>query len=284
MKIYAEAKINLTLDIREKRPDGFHEVSTIYQTTGLCDLIEIKKSDTPGIRITSNDKDLACDETNLIYKAADLFLNEQRINAGLDIYLEKIIPYGAGLGGGSSDAAATLKLLNEMFEKGLPDEKLEEYSARLGSDVAFFIKGGAASASGKGEKLKQIPAMPPCSLVLVKPQSHSSTAEAYRALDELGTYAHPSAEAMKKALEASDIDAVCAAVGNSFEDIKGIVCPEFDTIKCMLDEQGADAVLLCGSGSAVCGIFKEKNKAERACETIKKTHAEHRVFLTGPQG
>ena len=180
--VKAPAKINLTLDVLYKRPDNYHEVEMIMTTVDLADRIGVESREDGLIKIVSTDNFVPDDNRNFAYQAAELLKNTYGIKEGVTISIEKHIPIAAGLAGGSSDAAATLRALNELWELNLSLDELAEHGAKIGSDVSFCVYGGTAFATGRGEKIEHIPAPPTCWVVLAKPKIGVSTADVYGGL------------------------------------------------------------------------------------------------------
>ncbi len=276
MKIKAYPKINLCLDIVNKRKDGYHELNSIFclcdifkMNTYLYDTLEITVSDEPGIKIRIPDSDLSCGQDNLIWKAARAVTEKYSIKKGVDMLLEKRIPAGAGLGGGSSDAAAVLVALNSLFALELCDEELIELGAALGADVPFFIKGGTAQVTGIGEKIQPLRDMPECALMIVKPDLSVSTAEAYLAVDKAKTYFHPDTDVVAEAINACDYEKICLNAGNSFEKVISEKYPELLKIKEALEKTDADCAVMTGSGSAFFALFKDIKASKAAAERLR---------------
>ena len=184
VKVEANAKINLTLDILGVRPDGFHEVEMVMQSVGLSDQVGLEKQP-EGISLWTDASEIPADETNLAWKAAHIFLDVYKIQSGVSIAVEKRIPIAAGLAGGSTDAAGVLIGMNRLFETRLSAKELCELGEKIGSDVPFCIKGGTMLATGRGEILRRLPDLPSLSVVLAKPPVSVSTAWAYKSYDML---------------------------------------------------------------------------------------------------
>lgn len=265
------AKVNLTLAVGGKRPDGYHEVETVMQQVGLCDTVSVARH--PGIQ-----DQLICDvpvtaraEDNLCMKALRLFFQELGVKEDfVTITLQKRIPAQSGLGGGSSDAAAVLRALRTLYAPDMSDGRLETLAARLGSDVPFFIRGGTQLATGRGEVVSPLPQLAAGWFVVVKPDEGYSTAEMYRRLDEPGSVLVRNSRYMQDAVAANNVHAVAVELHNSFER----VVPKdssLRTIKDALRAQGALGTLLSGSGSAVFGLFDDQSAAAAAAEALKKT-------------
>ena len=274
----AYAKVNLTLAVGEKRPDGYHEVVSVMQRVSLCDTLTAERTDS-GISLACSDPSLPSGEENLAHRAAALFFRETGIVGGAALTLEKRIPSQAGLGGGSSDAASVLLALRKLYAPALPDTELETMAAALGSDVPFFIRGGTQLATGRGEVLSPLPSLTDGWFVIVKPTESFSTPAMYRRLDEPGSVLVRNSRYMQDAVAANNVHAVAAELHNSFER----VVPKdssLRTIKDALRAQGALASLLSGSGSAVFGLFDTETAARAAVEALRPAWPE--IFLARP--
>lgn len=264
----AYAKVNLTLQVGSRRPDGYHAVMSVMQRISLWDTVTVERGtgrDTLlcSVPVTENVDD------NLCMKAARAFFAETGTKSdGVTITLEKHIPVQAGLGGGSSDAASTLLALRTLYAPSLPDVQLEHMAAALGSDVPFFIRGGTALARGRGERLTPMPRLRDGWFVIVKPPEGFSTPAMYRRLDDLPPEP-PRPDAMPAALAAENIRAVAAALYNSFERAVPQDSAVWD-IESALRAHGALAALLSGSGSAVFGLFAREDTARAAAETLRE--------------
>ncbi|KAF0993463.1 4-(cytidine 5'-diphospho)-2-C-methyl-D-erythritol kinase [Geobacillus sp. TFV-3] len=269
LSIKAPAKINLSLDVLYKRPDGYHEVKMVMTTIDLADRIELVAL--PGedaIRIVSQNRFVPDDCRNLAYQAAKLLKETFSIRQGVAISITKHIPVAAGLAGGSSDAAATLRGLNKLWQLGLTMDELAELGAKIGSDVAFCVYGGTALATGRGEIITPIASPPPCWVVLAKPPIGVSTAEVYRNL-ELERVSHPDVDAMVRAIERQDYAAICRLVGNVLEEVTLKKYPEVAHIKEQMKRFGADAVLMSGSGPTVFGLIEHDSRMQRVYNGLR---------------
>ena len=263
----AYAKINLTLDVGAKRADGYHEITSVMQRISLWDTVTVERgtgcdSLLCSVPVTEDVND------NLCMRALRVFFAETAMESGgVSITLEKHIPTQAGLGGGSSDAAAVLRAMRTLYAPEVSDAELERMAAALGSDVPFFIRGGTALATGRGERLTPLPRLADGWFVVVKPPEGFSTPAMYRRLDELPP--QPSQpDGMTAALGAGELRAVAAALCNSFERA---VPPDSAvwTIREALRAQGALAAMLSGSGSAVFGLFDREDAASAAAEVLR---------------
>ncbi|MCM3694208.1 4-(cytidine 5'-diphospho)-2-C-methyl-D-erythritol kinase [Neobacillus niacini] len=260
--VKAPAKINLSLDVLYKRPDGFHEVEMIMTTIDLADRVELTLLEQDKIHILSHNRYVPDDQRNLAFQAAQLLKDRYQVKKGVKITIEKTIPVAAGLAGGSSDAAATLRGLNKLWNLGLTLDELADLGSEIGSDVSFCVYGGTALARGRGERITDLPAPPTCWVILAKPFIGVSTAEVYRRLDINGME-HPNISEMVKAIENNDYQSVCDNVGNVLEDVTLKLHPEVAQIKEQMKRFGADAVLMSGSGPTVFGIVQHDSRMHR---------------------
>ncbi|EKU40793.1 4-(cytidine 5'-diphospho)-2-C-methyl-D-erythritol kinase [Lysinibacillus sp. HST-98] len=260
--VKAPAKINLTLDVLYKRPDNFHEVEMVMTTVDLADRISLESREDGVIQITSTDNFVPNDHRNFAYQAARLIKDTYGIRQGVSITIEKEIPIAAGLAGGSSDAAATLKGLNELWDLGLSIDELAELGAKIGSDVSFCVYGGTALATGRGEKIKELPAPPNCWVVLAKPKIGVSTAEVYGGLKVEGLQ-HPNTQQMIQAIETKDYELLCSSLGNVLETVTFKLHPEVVMLKEQMKRFGADATLMSGSGPTVFGLVDSEARVSR---------------------
>ncbi|WP_040206572.1 4-(cytidine 5'-diphospho)-2-C-methyl-D-erythritol kinase [Neobacillus jeddahensis] len=260
--VKAPAKINLALDVLHKRSDGYHEVEMIMTTIDLADRVELTLLNQDKIHILSHNRYVPDDQRNLAYQAAQLLKDRFAVKKGVMISIEKTIPVAAGLAGGSSDAAATLRGLNKLWDLGLSLDELAELGSEIGSDVSFCVYGGTALAKGRGEVITELPAPPTCWVILAKPFIGVSTAEVYRRLDVKGTE-HPNIGGMIEAIHTHDYQRVCDNMGNVLEDVTLSLHPEVAQIKEQMKRFGADAVLMSGSGPTVFGIVQHDSRMHR---------------------
>ncbi|WNV79863.1 4-(cytidine 5'-diphospho)-2-C-methyl-D-erythritol kinase [Bacillus atrophaeus] len=258
----APAKINLSLDVTKKRPDGYHEVEMIMTTIDLADRIELTEIAEDEVRVASHNRFVPDDQRNLAYQAAKLIKDRYKVKKGVSIMITKVIPVAAGLAGGSSDAAATLRGLNRLWKLNLSVEELAELGAEIGSDVSFCVYGGTALATGRGERIRHISAPPHCWVILAKPTEGVSTAEVYRQL-KLDKVEHPDVNGMIEAIEEKSFQRVCGQLGNVLESVTLDMHPEVAMIKNQMKRFGADAVLMSGSGPTVFGLVQYESKVQR---------------------
>ncbi|MCI8311559.1 MAG: 4-(cytidine 5'-diphospho)-2-C-methyl-D-erythritol kinase [Lachnospiraceae bacterium] len=284
IQLKALAKINLGLDVLRRREDGYHEVKMIMQTISLYDELMLKKIKKPEIQLRTNLPYLPTNENNLAYQAAKLLMEEYQIPGGLLIQLEKKIPVAAGMAGGSSDAAAVLWGVNQMYHLGLSRKELMERGVRLGADVPYCILRGTALAEGIGEKLKTLPPMPKCYLLIAKPGISVSTKFVYENLhvNELETKKHPDVDAMITALRQKDLALLSARMGNILELVTIPAHPVIDKIKQEMQKAGALGAMMSGSGPTVFGIFDTQPKARKAYRALRASQLAKQLYLTVP--
>ena len=265
MELTARAKINLGLDILGRRPDGYHEIRTIMQSVDLGDILQIEKSPVPGIHMTTDSIEVPADPSNLAYRGAGLLMRQFAPEAGIRMHLVKRVPVAAGMAGGSSDAAAAMRGVNEVLKLGLPDSLLMEKAAGLGADIPFCLMGGTALCEGIGERLTPLPPLPPCFIVLCKLPVMISTGWAYGRLDQEVQLAHPDMDGVLAALSQGDLKGLAGKLGNVFEPPAAERFPKIREICSRMKLSGALCALLTGSGPTVFGIFEEE-AAAAACQ------------------
>lgn len=266
--VKAPAKINLTLDALSKRPDGYHEVEMIMTTVDLADRIGLEPRSDGRIEIVSVDRFIPNDAKNLAYQAAALLKKKYQVEAGVSITIEKHIPVAAGLAGGSSDAAATLRGLNHVWNLQLTLDELAVLGAEIGSDVPFCVYGGTALATGRGEKIEHLPSPPPCWVILAKPVIGVSTADIYGKLDVSRAF-HPDTKLMMQAIEQKDFALMASTLGNSLEDVTLNLYPEVAELKDQMKRFGAEGVLMSGSGPTVFGVAQQETRAQRVVNALR---------------
>lgn len=269
--IDANAKINLTLDVLSKRPDGYHEVEMIMQSIDLKDHLEIELIPQKKIKILTDCTDLPTDDQNLVYKAAALMINKFDLDAGVSVKLRKEIPLAAGLAGGSADAAAMIVGINELFDLKKSEKELMTIGKSIGADVPFCIHGGTAIARGIGEKITALSSIPELELLLVKPPYFVSTKKVYSRLDIKNISKRPDNKKVINAIENQDILQISRGLCNVLEEVTFDMYPKISEIKYWLIENGALGSLMSGSGPTVFGIFESKSDVNRAIEKIPFT-------------
>lgn len=282
LKEPAFAKINLTLDVLSKRADGYHDIQSIMQSVSLCDEITIILQTGKGWSLECSKPDIPCDSRNLAWKAAVVFFEATGVDPeGISVYIDKKIPSQAGLGGGSSDAAAVLLCLNRHYKNRLSQEALLELGAKVGSDVPFCIQQGAAMAEGRGEKLRKLSKMPgDCWIVICKPSFSASTPVLYRMLDESVIRERPRQTDMERALQEGNLLKIAEHICNVFEPVMASIYPEVYDIKALYHKNGALGVQMTGSGSAIFGIFDSRTKAESLITELNSNG--YLTFLSKP--
>lgn len=262
-RLYAPAKVNFRLDVLNKRPDGYHELHMIMQRIDLCDEIEISTRQELGISLSCNLPYIPRDRRNIVWRAAEEMLKHSGKNVGININIKKMIPVGAGLGGGSSDAATTLMGLNDLLGAGLTDQQLMAIGLQLGADVPFFIFKKSAVAEGIGEKLTPLEHIPQLWLLLVTPAIHVSTAWVYQNLNLTSEKVAAKIPLLYKS--AAD---VCRILANDLEAVTIGRYPLIAGIKSKLMASGADGALMSGSGSTVFAVFASEESARSALANL----------------
>lgn len=264
MRVKAAAKINLALDVTGKLPNGYHTIESVFQTVGLYDEISVELTESDIVltcevpeKFAVSDE-IPCDERNIAYKTARKFLEENKLNNGCRIHIKKGIPSQAGMGGGSTDAAAVIYCLSQLTGKSFSNPE------KIGADVPFFLTGGTAYVEGIGEKITPIADFSEKILVIAKGKEGVSTVEAYNAVDLLVSPSHPNVQGLVKAItEGSD---TCGFISNLFES--AIKLDEVEDIKKKMVAHGANTACMTGSGSAVFGIFDTTKKAEKCADSL----------------
>lgn len=280
MRVRALAKINLGLDVIGKREDGYHEVCMVMQTIQMYDVINLYKTSRPGIRLRTNFPYIPTDERNLVYKAAQILLDEFHIQCGLRIDLQKFIPVSAGMAGGSSDAAATLVALNRMFRLRLSKRELMKRGLAIGADVPYCVMRGTALAEGIGEKLTVLPPAPECYVLVGKPALTVSTKQAYASLhlDEIAR--HPDIPSLVQGIQDQDLKAMAPHMENVFEPGITKENPVIGEIKELMLDNGAFHAMMSGSGPTVFGLFESWAVAQKAADALRKSQLARTVFAT----
>lgn len=277
----AFAKINLTLDVLGKRPDGYHDLKSVMQTISIRDDIEIDLDTGKPWSLSCSVEGIPCNEQNLAWKAAQVFFDTLNIDPnGISIRITKRIPMQAGLGGGSADAGAVLRALNRHYENPLSIFALAELGSQVGSDVPFCTVCGTAMVEGRGEKLRKLPDMPDCCFVVCKPQFSSSTPELYKKIDTVEIPRRPDNQAMESALISGDLGKVAENVYNVFDPIVTQEHLELNYIKSIFNSYGSVAQQMTGSGSAVFAIVPDFEFAAVICSMLKDNYPE--VYIAKP--
>ena len=289
---YAYAKLNLSLDVTARRDDGYHDMLMVMQTVSLADRIVLERIPNPGLHLSCNYRYVPTDERNLAARAARAYLkaigaeaesglpvSETADRSGIAIRLDKRIPVGAGMAGGSADAAAVLRGMNRMFGRPLGRQELEALAEQVGSDVAFCIAGGTQLASGRGEVLQNLPPLPACHLVVCKPGFSISTPELFRKQDEVSLRRHPDTAGMLDALDRGDLREVAIRLYNVFEEIPDRRMRQIAEIKSRLLDHGALGAVMTGTGSAVFALFRDADAAAACAGALSVINRLDDAFL-----
>ena len=277
----AFAKINLTLDVLDKREDGYHDLRSVMQAVSIRDDVEIDVDTDSPWSLECSMEGIPNDETNLAWKAAKIYYDATGLSTtGLAIRINKRIPTEAGLGGGSADAAAVLRALNQHYGNPLSILALAEIGAQVGSDVPFCVLCGTAMVEGRGEKIRKLPDMPDCFFVVCKPDFSSSTPELYKKLDASVIAHRPNNQAMESALLAGDLEKVAENIYNVFDPVVTQEHLELNYIKSIFNSYGAIGYQMTGSGSAVFAIVTEFEHAAVICNMLKDNYPQ--VFIAKP--
>ena len=269
----AFAKINLTLDVLGKRPDGYHDIKSVMQAISIRDDIEIDVGTGKPWVLRCTNESIPCDQRNLAWKAAQIYCDAMKKDPdGIEIRITKRIPTEAGLGGGSADAAAVLRALNRHYGAPLSIMALAELGAQVGSDVPFCVLCGTAMVEGRGERLRKLPDLPECFFVVCKPDFSCSTAELYQKLDNVSVGRRPDHQAMESALLSGDLGKVAQNICNVFDPVVTADHLELNYIKSIFNTYGSVAHQMTGSGSAVFGIVTEFEHAAVICNMLKENY------------
>ncbi len=278
-QIITRAKINLTLDIVGKLPNGYHELCMIMHSVNIFDEIWVRPNGTKSCTMEANLKYLPCDDRNIILKAIRAFYEASSIAPeGFDIRLNKSIPVAAGLAGGSSNAAGILLYLNDRYDRFLGEEQLLKLGESIGADVPYCMVGGTCLAEGIGEKLTPLPAPPPCYFVVAKPANKGiSTKEIFSMVELPKIHLHPDTKGMIQALQDGDLPGIARRLYNVLEPYTLQKSPDVELLKTILLENGALGALMSGSGNAVFGIFDDLKQAQKAAQQLE--HKTKQVFI-----
>ena len=276
----APAKVNLALDILDTRPDGYHDMKMVMQTISLCDTVSAEET-AAGFELRTDGDFIPAGKKTLEQRAAEAFFEAAGLPMpGLRVTLEKVAPAYGGLGGGSADVAALLRILRDTYAPELSTEELERIGFTVGSDMPFCVRGGAALAEGRGEVLTDLKPLPDCWFVLCKPDFGIPTPSLFALVDGGELTCRPDIGGMGLALESGDLAGVAARLGNVFEEVLPEEYHEVFTIKNRLMELGALNAAMSGSGPTVFGIFSEQETAKRAAEVLKETYQQ--TYLAVP--
>lgn len=274
----AGGKLNLTLGITGRRADGYHTLCSVMQSIALANRITLTRTDMPGLTLRSDDSALPTDARNTAYRAAAAFFAAIQAPPQVEIFLEKRIPYQAGLGSASADAAGVLQGLNLLWDKPLAEEQLRSLGLSVGADVPFCLAGGTQLATGIGEVLSPLPPLPDCGLLLLHPGFGVSTPEAYRRYDALPAPLSPNHRAIQQGLDTGNLTEIAGHCGNAFTDC--VDSPVIAEMKAALLAVGALGAEMTGSGTAVFGIFPDESHAAAAAERLSDHGWRHWVTKT----
>lgn len=274
----AFAKINLTLDVLGKRPDGYHDIQSVMQTISIRDDVEVEVGTAKPWTLSCDKEDVPQDSSNLAWKAAEMFCRAaKRDPEGVAIRITKRIPTQAGLGGGSADAAAVLRALNRHYDYPFSIYALAELGAEVGSDVPFCTLGGTVLCQGRGERLRKLPDLPETLFVVCKPDFPVSTPELYRRLDETAIARRPDHTAMEAAIVQGDVGAIAGQLCNVFEPVVTEKHLELNYIKSLMNFYGALGFAMSGSGPSVYAIAPSFEYAAVICTMLKDNYPQ--VFI-----
>jgi len=263
LSVNTYAKINLTLDVTGRRPDGYHNIDSIFEEISVYDTVTIEKNSSGSIAVSCSVPGIPCDENNIVYKAAQIFFSKTGTdNPGISIHIEKNIPSQAGMGGGSTNAAGVFRILNKMFGTGLSDEELMKISVASGADTPFFIKGGLAHITGIGDIITVLKPMEEHFIVAAKGTAGVSTPQAYREIDGLSEVPHQNTETILRACENNDIKLLMSEALNTFELTS--LPDDISSIRKIMKKHNTSGTMMTGSGAAVFGIFENMNDAVSA--------------------
>lgn len=265
----APAKINLTLDVLYKREDHYHELEMIMASVDLADHLTFTPLTENRIEVYTNRAFLPVDNRNHVYQAARLVKDRYAITTGLRIEIDKKIPVAAGLGGGSTDAAATLRALNQMWALGLTEEQLINLGIEIGTDVPYSLIGGTAFVSGRGEHVRRLKPMPACWVVLAKPRLSVSTRTVFRALEVEERKSSPRSRLMEQAIESGDYQLMMANLSNDLERVTFQRHPQLQQLKERMLRYGMDGATMSGSGPTVIGFSRNYSRAKRVYNSLR---------------
>ena len=280
VKKKAYGKINLFLDIEERRNDGYHNIMSVMQTVDWCDTVSVSKNNDPEIKVISSNSGIPCDSSNIAYKVAKVFFEKLGIAPAVTIEIEKNIPIAAGMAGGSADGAATLEALNELFDSPFSQKDLILMSQNIGADIPFCLVKGTKLISGIGEIIENIEgSFPECFILFAKPNNFNiSTPAAYRELDSVYrnfvgySYEKNKLENLLMGIREENIEKITASMYNIFEKTQSAIDADVATIKSTMLKYGALGAMMSGSGPSVFGIFSDEAKANSACEFFKRNN------------
>ena len=276
----AYAKINLGLDVLRRREDGYHEVKMVMQTVDLYDVLLVSKKEEDTITISTQREEIPVNEDNLIYKAIKLMKDLYGFEGGVHVELVKNIPIAAGMAGGSTDAAAAMRAVNELFELNQPVEELEKHAVKIGADVPYCIQGGTVLSEGIGEVLTKLPNAPQCILLIAKPDIMVSTKYVYENLNLPELKKHPDIDAMVEAIREGDAEKMLEPMDNVLATVTEEKYGIIKEIKQTMKRNGAIKAMMSGSGPTVFGIFETMVQAATAFDAIKEKGMAREIFIS----
>lgn len=280
IELKAYAKVNIGLDVVRRLDNGYHEVRMIMQTLSLHDTLLLEMCSQEGIFVTTDAEELTCPEENLVYKAAKMLFENHGLSGGIRIHLQKRIPIAAGMAGGSTDAAAVFRGMNQLYQLGLTVEELMEMGVKLGADIPYCIVGGTYLSEGIGEKLTPAPAMPECYVLVAKPSIGVSTKWVYENLHANELKDHPDIDGMLKAMSEDNLEELAGRMDNVLERVTVTKYPVIAKIEKLMLEQGALRAMMSGSGPTVFGVFKTEEAMNRAYDSMKEEGIIQDIFAT----
>ncbi len=276
----AYAKINLGLDVLRRRPDGYHDVKMIMQTVDLYDVLSVYRKEEETITIATANEELPIGEDNLIYKAIKLMKDTYGFDGGVHVDLIKNIPIAAGMAGGSTDAAAAMRAVNELFELNRPLGELENIAVKIGADVPYCVQGGTVLSEGIGEVLTRLPNAPKGIILIAKPDISVSTKYVYENLNLPQLEKHPDIDKMVEAIKANDMQMMVSEMDNVLASVTEAKYEIIDKIKKVMEKQGAQKALMSGSGPTVFGIFETMVQAAGAYDAIKESGMAREIYIS----
>ena len=276
----AYAKINLGLDVLRRREDGYHEVKMVMQTVDLYDVLLVSKKEEDIITISTQREEIPVNEDNLIYKAIKLMKDQYGFEGGVHVELVKNIPIAAGMAGGSTDAAAAMRAVNELFELNRPVEELEKHAVKIGADVPYCIQGGTVLSEGIGEVLTKLPNAPQCILLIAKPDIMVSTKYVYENLNLPELKKHPDIDLMVEAIREGDAEKMLEPMDNVLATVTEEKYEIIKEIKQTMKRNGAIKAMMSGSGPTVFGIFETMVQAATAFDAIKEKDLAREIFIS----
>lgn len=285
IELKSRAKINLSIDVLGKRDDGYHLVEMIMQTVDLYDVIKLKELSTNDIVIKSDSCDIPLGENNIVFKAISLIKKKFGINKGIEVFIHKNIPIAAGMAGGSSNAAAVLVGINELWNLNLSQEELQKLGFYLGADVPFCISGKTALAKGVGEELTYIQGLSESVDILIcKPELFVSTKDVYEGLDIKNIEDRPNNKYLLECLEKEDVKSLATNMVNVLESVTSKMHNQINEIEKIMMENGALGSMMSGSGPTVFAIFDENIKAQKCKEKLQKQYSQVYIVKSSEKG